>query len=358
MSLEEATGGSAPHVMSVDLPRGRVRPQHAGSLDERSPLSARDSYDLTSVRPTHMNGRPSSCRPLLWAATTAQMRVLRGQTLLTRTYAAVMPLLDMRWPRCTAHTSMRRDRWRLFMRATRALLGRLRPLAAGQLGHLRNLLMHSARPPIPSRRPSPALSRTHCKITHVVTHVVTTVSLSNWGVINYSLLMTPPRAITHVSNSEFRDAKRDSQIESDADSQEERVTTIESAHGGVCIDHTTAHVCTYATRSEPQRSTVHCLVPQCVARGCWAQRCGAHRAGPRRQGHQACRQTSQAPTSERGADEEVPTRRCQRARRGRAARRRGWRRRGGAGERAAAVAHQVERLRTTRARVSRAGVGG
>ena len=118
--------------------------------------------------------------------------------------------------------------------------------------------------------------------------------------------MTPPRAITHVSNSEFRDAKRDSQIESDADSQEERVTTIESAHGGVCIDHTTAHVCTYATRSEPQRSTVHCLVPQCVARGCWAQRCGAHRAGPRRQGHRACRQTSQAPTSERGADEEVP----------------------------------------------------
>ena len=125
MSLEAAAGGSATHVMSVDLPRGRVRPQHAGSLDERSTLSARDSCDLTSVRPAHMNWRPSSCRPLLWAATTAQMRVLRGQTLLTRTYAAVMPLLDMRWPRCTAHTSMRRDRWRLFMRATRALLGRL-----------------------------------------------------------------------------------------------------------------------------------------------------------------------------------------------------------------------------------------
>ena len=47
----------------------------------------------------------------------------------------------------------------------------------------------------------------HYNTTHVVTHVVTTVSLSNWGVINYSLLMTPPRAITHVSNSEFRGAK-------------------------------------------------------------------------------------------------------------------------------------------------------
>ena len=40
------------------------------------------------------------------------------------------------------------------------LHGTRRPLAAGQLGHLRILLMHSARPPIPLRRPSPALSRT------------------------------------------------------------------------------------------------------------------------------------------------------------------------------------------------------
>ena len=34
------------------------------------------------------------------------------------------------------------------------------PLAAGQLGHFRNVLMQSARPSFPSRRPSPALSRT------------------------------------------------------------------------------------------------------------------------------------------------------------------------------------------------------
>ena len=38
--------------------------------------------------------------------------------------------------------------------------GTRRPLAAGQLGHLRISLMHSARPSIPLRRPSPALSRT------------------------------------------------------------------------------------------------------------------------------------------------------------------------------------------------------
>ena len=38
--------------------------------------------------------------------------------------------------------------------------GTRRPLAAGQLGHLRNLLMHPARPPTPFRRPSHALSRT------------------------------------------------------------------------------------------------------------------------------------------------------------------------------------------------------
>ena len=38
--------------------------------------------------------------------------------------------------------------------------GTRRPLAAGQLGHLRISLMPSARPSIPLRRPSPALSRT------------------------------------------------------------------------------------------------------------------------------------------------------------------------------------------------------
>ena len=41
-----------------------------------------------------------------------------------------------------------------------SLHGTRRPLAAGQLGHLRNLLMHPARPPTPFRRPSHALSRT------------------------------------------------------------------------------------------------------------------------------------------------------------------------------------------------------
>ena len=40
------------------------------------------------------------------------------------------------------------------------LHGTRRPLAAGQLGHFRKVLMQSARPPFPSRHPSPALSRT------------------------------------------------------------------------------------------------------------------------------------------------------------------------------------------------------
>ena len=40
------------------------------------------------------------------------------------------------------------------------LHGTRRPLAAGQLGHFRKVLLQSARPPFPSRHASPALSRT------------------------------------------------------------------------------------------------------------------------------------------------------------------------------------------------------
>ena len=73
----------------------------------------------------------------------------------------------------------------------------------------------------------------HYNTTHVVTHVVTHVSLSNWGVTNYSLLMTSPRAITHVSNSDFRGAKaihKSRAADTCKYKRNARMTTTESAH--------------------------------------------------------------------------------------------------------------------------------